>query len=109
MVLNRNPANYFAEVEQIAFAPCKFHVCIMSADSILSDYFTFSLQAHLIPGIEASPDKMLQGRIFSYADTQRHRLGANYLQLPVNCPFKVHSYQRDGPMCLTDNQLGAPK
>lgn len=65
MVLNRNPTNYFAEVEQIAFAP-----------------------AHLIPGIEASPDKMLQGRLFSYPDTHRHRLGPNYLQLPVNCPFK---------------------
>jgi catalase len=65
MVLNRNPTNYFAEVEQIAFAP-----------------------AHLIPGVEASPDKMLQGRLFSYPDTHRHRLGANYLQLPVNCPFK---------------------
>lgn len=65
MVLNRNPSNYFAEVEQIAFAP-----------------------SHLIPGVEASPDKMLQGRLFSYADTHRHRLGANYLQIPVNCPFK---------------------
>lgn len=65
LVLNRNPTNYFAEVEQIAFAP-----------------------AHMIPGIEASPDKMLQGRLFSYPDTHRHRLGPNYLQLPVNCPFK---------------------
>ena len=69
MVLNRNPANYFAEVEQIAFAP-----------------------SHLIPGVEASPDKMLQGRLFSYADTHRHRLGANYLQIPVNCPFKSKCY-----------------
>ena len=51
----RNPENYFAEVEQIAFAP-----------------------SHLVPGIEPSPDKMLQGRLFSYADTHRHRIGKNY-------------------------------
>ena len=85
MVLNRNPTNYFAEVEQIAFAP-----------------------SHLIPGVEASPDKMLQGRLFSYADTHRHRLGANYLQIPVNCPFKTRNYQRDGPQTVNDNQAGAP-
>lgn len=85
MVLNRNPANYFAEVEQIAFAP-----------------------SHMIPGVEPSPDKMLQGRLFSYADTHRHRLGANYLQIPVNCPFKTKNYQRDGPMTVSDNQSGAP-
>lgn len=87
MVLDRNPSNYFAEVEQIAFAP-----------------------SHLVPGIEPSPDKMLQGRLFSYADTHRHRLGANYLQLPVNCPYRVptKNYQRDGPMNSTDNQGGAP-
>lgn len=85
--LDRNPNNYFAEVEQAAFSP-----------------------AHLVPGIEASPDKMLQGRLFSYSDTHRHRLGANYLQLPVNCPYKVavKNYQRDGPMCFNDNQAGAP-
>ncbi|KAK6638501.1 hypothetical protein RUM43_006768 [Polyplax serrata] len=87
MVLNRNPKNYFAEVEQIAFAP-----------------------SHLVPGIEASPDKMLQGRLFSYADTQRHRLGANYLQIPVNCPYRtsVTNYQRDGPQNYGNNQGGAP-
>lgn len=85
LVLNRNPTNYFAEVEQIAFAP-----------------------SHMIPGVEPSPDKMLQGRLFSYADTHRHRLGANYLQIPVNCPFKVRNYQRDGPQCINDNQNGAP-
>lgn len=86
MTLDRNPNNYFAEVEQAAFAP-----------------------SHLVPGIEASPDKMLQGRLFSYADTHRHRLGANYLQLPVNCPYKVgvKNYQRDGPMNSSDNQAGA--
>nr|QCH41148.1 catalase [Modiolus modiolus] len=87
MVLNRNPKNYFAEVEQIAFSP-----------------------VHMIPGIEASPDKMLQGRLFSYSDTHRHRLGSNYLQIPVNCPFnaRVKNYQRDGPQCVDDNQAGAP-
>ncbi|CRK95906.1 CLUMA_CG009352, isoform A [Clunio marinus] len=87
MTLNRNPNNYFAEVEQSAFAP-----------------------SHLVPGIEPSPDKMLQGRLFSYADTHRHRLGANYLQLPVNCPYRVSvkNYQRDGPMTFNDNQGGAP-
>nr|ABS85194.1 catalase [Protaetia brevitarsis] len=84
LVLDRNPANYFAEVEQIAFSP-----------------------AHMIPGIEPSPDRMLLGRIFSYGDTHRHRLGANYLQLPVNCPYKVRSYLRDGPQAI-NNQGGAP-
>jgi len=85
MVMNRNPSNYFAEVEQMAFSV-----------------------SHVIPGIEFSPDKILQGRIFSYPDTQRHRLGGNYLQIPVNCPFKVRTYQRDGPMCVTDNSADAP-
>jgi len=87
LVLDRNPTNYFAEVEQIAFSP-----------------------AHLVPGIEPSPDKMLQGRLFSYADTHRHRLGANYNQIPVNCPYRVcvKNYQRDGPMTVNDNQGGAP-
>lgn len=87
LVLDRNPSNYFAEVEQIAFSP-----------------------ANLVPGIEPSPDKMLQGRLFSYSDTHRHRLGPNHLQLPVNCPYRVSTknYQRDGAMCFTDNQAGAP-
>ncbi|XP_037086856.1 catalase-like isoform X1 [Pollicipes pollicipes] len=86
LVLNRNPKNYFAEVEQLAFCP-----------------------ANMPPGIEASPDKMLQGRLFSYNDTHRHRLGPNYLSIPVNCPYRVRvkNYQRDGPMCM-DNQDGAP-
>ena len=76
MVLNRNPENYFAEVEQSAFGP-----------------------ASTVPGIEFSADKLLQGRIFSYPDTQRHRLGANYLQLPVNRPqTSVDNNQRDGAM-----------
>lgn len=87
LVLNRNPANYFADVEQMAFDP-----------------------AHMIPGIEPSPDKMLQGRLFAYGDTHRHRLGPNHLQLPVNCPYKSIStinYQRDGLMTLY-SQGGAP-
>lgn len=87
IVLNANPKNYFSEVEQIAFSP-----------------------AHMVPGIEPSPDKMLQGRLFSYTDTHRHRLGANYLQIPVNCPYrtKCRNYQRDGPMTVDENQAGAP-
>jgi len=87
-VLNENPRNYFAEVEQIAFSP-----------------------SHMVPGIEPSPDKMLQGRLFSYPDTHRHRLGANYQQIPVNCPFAVTrngNSQRDGPMTVNGNQAGAP-
>merc|ERR1712076_253722 len=87
LTFNRNPKNYFAEVEQLAFSP-----------------------AHLVPGIEASPDKMLQGRLFSYSDTHRHRLGANYQQIPVNCPFntRARNYQRDGPLTVDSNQEGAP-
>jgi catalase len=87
MTLNRNPENYFAEVEQLAFAP-----------------------SHMVPGIEPSPDKMLQGRLFSYSDTHRHRLGVNYQSIPVNCPFatKIKNYQRDGPARVDGNQGGAP-
>jgi len=87
MILDTNPKNYFAEVEQAAYAP-----------------------AHLIPGIEPSPDKMLQGRLFSYTDNHRHRLGANYKQIPVNCPYaaRVQNYQRDGPARTDGNQGGAP-
>jgi len=76
MVLNRNPNNFFAEVEQAAFCP-----------------------ASIVPGIDFSADKLLQGRTFSYADTQRYRLGANYLQIPVNRPLvEVANNQRDGAM-----------
>ena len=87
MTLDRNPKNYFAEVEQAAFSP-----------------------SNLVPGIEPSPDKMLQARLFAYADTHRHRLGHNFLQIPVNCPYrsKVKNYLRDGPMNVSDNQGGAP-
>ncbi len=76
MVLDRNPDNFFAEVEQSGFSP-----------------------ANLVPGIGLSPDKMLMGRIFSYHDTHLHRIGPNYEQLPINSPkVEVHSYNFDGPM-----------
>jgi catalase len=79
--LNQLPNNYFAHVEQAAFAP-----------------------SNLIDGIGFSPDKMLQGRILSYADAQRYRLGINYEQIPVNrCPFIVNNYHRDGQMRVDDN------
>ena len=83
LVLDRNPQNFFAEIEQAAFSPSTF-----------------------VPGIEPSPDKLLQGRLFSYPDTQRHRLGANYAQIPVNCPYStkpVNNYQRDGQMRVDGN------
>lgn len=84
--LNEIPVNYFAHVEQSAFAP-----------------------NHLIDGISFSPDKMLQGRLFSYADAQRYRVGVNASQLPVNaCPFQVNNYQRDGFMALGNNGGDAP-
>ena len=76
MLLDRNPQNYFAEVEQAAFEP-----------------------ANMVPGIGPSPDKMLLGRLFSYPDTHRYRIGANYLQLPINRPqCPMHSYNKDGAM-----------
>lgn len=76
MVLNKNPENYFAEVEQAAFGT-----------------------GVLVDGLDFSDDKMLQGRTFSYSDTQRHRVGTNYLQLPINAPKKqVATNQRDGQM-----------
>jgi catalase len=76
MVLDRNPENFFAEVEQAAFDP-----------------------SNLVPGTGLSPDKMLMGRIFSYHDTHLHRIGSNYQQLPVNAPRSpVHSYNKDGAM-----------
>ena len=84
MELNRNPENFFAEVEQSAFNP-----------------------ANVVPGISFSPDKMLQGRLFSYGDAQRYRLGVNHHQIPVNAPrCPVHSYHRDGPMRVDGNHGG---
>jgi catalase len=87
LVLNRNPENYFAEVEQAAFCP-----------------------GNLVPGIAASPDKMLQARLFSYHDTHIHRLGPNYHLLPVNAPKNAaeNNYQRDGFMRLDSNGGGGP-
>ena len=86
MELNENPQNYFAEVEQVAFAP-----------------------AHVVDGISFSPDKMLQGRILSYPDAHRYRLGANFEQIPVNrCPFMVQNYHRDGYMRVDGNGGAAP-
>ena len=82
--LNRNADNHFAEVEQAAFNP-----------------------ANVVPGISFSPDKMLQGRLFSYGDAQRYRLGVNHSHIPVNapkCPF--HSYHRDGQMRVDGNMGG---
>ena len=81
MELNRNPENFFAEVEQSAFNP-----------------------AQIVPGISFSPDKMLQARLFSYGDAQRYRLGVNHHQIPVNKPHcPVHSYHRDGAMRVDGN------
>jgi catalase len=79
--LNRNPQNYFAEVEQAAFNP-----------------------ANMVPGIGASPDKMLQARLFAYGDAQRYRLGVNHYLIPVNksrCP--INGYSRDGMMRVDGN------
>jgi catalase len=80
--LNRNPEHYFAEIEQASFSP-----------------------SNIVPGIGFSPDKMLQGRIFAYADAHRYRVGTHYEALPVNRPkAQVHSYHADGQM-----RFDAPK
>ena len=84
--LNRNPRNYFAEVEQAAFAP-----------------------SNVVPGVGLSPDRMLQGHVFAYADAQRYRIGTNHQQLPVNaprCPYQ--NYQRDGAMRFDGNGGSRP-
>ncbi|WP_342490317.1 catalase KatA [Bacillus sp. FSL R5-0443] len=81
MVLNRNPENYFAEVEQATFSP-----------------------GNLVPGVDVSPDKMLQGRLFAYHDAHRYRVGANHQALPINrSRNEVKNYQRDGQMRFDDN------
>jgi catalase len=96
MRLDRNPENYFADIEQATFAP-----------------------SNLVPGIDVSPDKMLLARIFAYADAHRYRVGANSAQLPVNAPrSEVHSYSKDGNMryafsaptvpVYAPNSLGGP-
>ncbi|MNR85356.1 Catalase [compost metagenome] len=86
LALNRNPENYFAEVEQSAFSP-----------------------ANVVPGLGFSPDRLLQGRLFGYNDAQRYRIGTNYAQLPVNapkCPY--HNYQRAGAMRFDGNAGSMP-
>ena len=86
MELNEIPVNYFAHVEQATFSP-----------------------SNLVNGISFSPDKMLQGRLFSYADAQRHRVGANSHLLEVNrCPFVVNNYQRDGAMADSSQYKDSP-
>jgi len=83
--LNRNPENYFAEVEQAAFSP-----------------------SNIVPGIGFSPDKMLQARVFSYADAHRYRIGTHYEALPVNAPkCPVHHYHKDGSMRFFSQKTGA--
>jgi catalase len=95
LTLNRNPTDYHTEIEQAAFGP-----------------------NNLVPGIGVSPDKMLLGRLFAYADAHRHRLGVNYKQIPVNAPHcPVHSYSKDGAMRVHNvsdpvyapNSKGGPK
>ncbi|MCJ7622147.1 MAG: catalase [Anaerolineaceae bacterium] len=85
--LNGNPENYFAEVEQAAFSP-----------------------ANVVPGISFSPCKMLQARLFAYADAHRYRLGVNFERLPINSPHaaKADNYQRDGKMRFDDNGGSSP-
>ncbi len=84
--LNRNADNYFAEIEQAAFSP-----------------------SNIVPGIGFSPDKMLQARIFSYADAHRHRIGTHYEALPVNAPKAPrHHYHKDGAMRFFANDTGNP-
>lgn len=86
MQLNRNPENYFAQIEQATFAPSNF-----------------------VPGINASPDRMLLARIFSYADAHRYRVGVNHQQLPVNAPKnEVHTYSKEGNMRYEFNDVKAP-
>ncbi|PCJ90501.1 MAG: catalase [Hyphomicrobiales bacterium] len=86
MELNRNPENYFAEIEQAAFSP-----------------------SNIVPGIGFSPDKVLQARLFSYADAHRYRLGTHYESLPVNAPkCPVHHYHKDGSMNFMGQQSGNP-
>ncbi len=84
--LNQVPSNYFRDVEQSAFAP-----------------------AHVVDGVGYSPDKMLQGRLLSYPDAHRYRLGANYEHIPVNrCPYMTNNYQRDGSMQIGENGNDSP-
>jgi catalase len=87
MTLDRNPENYFAEVEQAAFSP-----------------------SNVVPGMGFSPDKMLQARLFAYPDAHRYRLGVNFQSLPVNCPHatKARTLHRDGAMRADGNGGASP-
>ncbi|XP_038219827.1 catalase-like [Zerene cesonia] len=87
LVLNKNPVNYFAEIEQLAFCPC-----------------------NLVPGIDGAPDKLFEGRLFSYRDTQHYRLGVNSKKIKVNCPFETlaRTYNRDGVAPVGDNGKNSP-
>jgi catalase len=95
-VLNRNPENFFAQIVQAGFEV-----------------------SNMVPGIGPSPDRMVLGRMFSYGDSQRYRVGPNYAQLPVNQPLdEVHNYNKDGPMrhhhngaqpVYAPNSYGGPK
>ncbi|WP_435299909.1 catalase [Timonella sp. A28] len=87
LTLNRNPRNFFAEIEQAAFSP-----------------------SNLVPGTGISPDKMLMGRVFAYPDAQRYRIGSNYNQLPVNQPHaaEVFNYQHEGNMRYHFNDYNTP-
>lgn len=86
LTLNENPENYFAQIEQAAFSP-----------------------SHSVPGMEPSADPVLQSRLFSYPDTQRHRLGTNYAQIPANCPLRAFNpFQRDGAMQVNGNYGANP-
>jgi catalase len=86
LTLNRNPENHFAQIEQSVFEPSNF-----------------------VPGIATSPDKMLLGRLFSYPDAHRYRVGTNYMQLPVNAPKnKVNTFAKDGAMRFTYNDPSIP-
>ncbi|MFJ6786324.1 catalase [Streptomyces angustmyceticus] len=86
MTLNKNPEDYFIHIEQAAFEP-----------------------SNMVPGVGPSPDKMLLGRLFSYADTHRYRIGPNYAQLPPNRPHApVHSYAKDGPMRYEPSRAARP-
>ncbi|WP_425274306.1 catalase [Pseudomonas kitaguniensis] len=84
--LNRNPLNYFAEVEQATFGP-----------------------SNIVPGVGLSPDRMLQGRLFAYPDAHRYRVGTNHQQLPINAPLQpANHYQRDGSMAFGANGGASP-
>lgn len=82
LVLDRNPENYFNEIEQVAFSP-----------------------SHLVPGVEPSADPVLQSRLFSYPDTHRHRLGVNYQQIPVNAPLCPVANFRKCTLLFDDNMI----